>query len=133
MICLGIGNADTVMVPVNSYIPSSHHQIFPYPASSPTLSSQTNMAMIAYKDAALARSFVRDIYCNASWDVFNQLVNVIPPGGSIGLDDKLFSYFYPHGEAGVWQGISRFQLGQRVTEYSDLRANPRAILESQCK
>lgn len=47
------------------------------------------------------------------------------------LDDKQFSFFWPHGEIGVWQGISRFETGQRIEEFQDRRSNPRLILESQ--
>ncbi|KAH8927711.1 actin-like ATPase domain-containing protein [Atractiella rhizophila] len=128
IISLGVGDADTVMLPIDKFQPSAAHQVFPHPAER---EDGKWIAAIPYKDASMARSFVRDIYCNHSWDVFNTFVNQIAPGGSIGLDDKLFSFFYPHGESGVWQGISRFERGQRVTDYGDRRANPRAILESQ--
>jgi len=46
------------------------------------------------------------------------------------LDDKAYLFFYPLGERGQWKGMSRFQGGQRVAEFSDARINPRALLES---
>ncbi|POW21504.1 hypothetical protein PSHT_02318 [Puccinia striiformis] len=47
------------------------------------------------------------------------------------LDDKLYTFFWPHGELGSWQGISRFESGQRIKEFKDQRVNPRSLLESQ--
>ena len=41
---------------------------------------------------------VRDMYTK-SWSAFDRLISVIPPGGSIGLDDKLFSFWILHNEA----------------------------------
>ena len=50
------------------------------------------------------------------------------------LDDKLFSFWhlqsdsYPYSHV---KGIYRFETGVKVTEFRDLRANPRCLLESQ--
>ena len=87
-----------------------------------------------------------------SWSAFDRLVAIVPPGGSIGyvhpahhrphllttttkrLDDKLFSFWhlqsdsYPYSHV---KGIYRFETGVKVTEFRDLRANPRCLLESQ--
>jgi hypothetical protein len=113
------------------------------------------MRFLRYKDADLARHFLRDSYCNGSWHTFDTLVTLISEGGTIGcvqmtefksgvpfslltgstcsLDDKLFTFFWPHGELGSWQGISRFEAGQRIKEFKDQRVNPRSLLESQCE
>jgi hypothetical protein len=37
-----------------------------------------------YKDADLARHFLRDTYCNGSWHTFDTLVTLISEGGTIG-------------------------------------------------
>lgn len=74
---------------------------------------------------------VRDMYTK-SWSAFDRLVSVIPPGGSIGLDDKLFSFWVLHSDNGcVKKGVYRLETGTRVNEFRDLRANPRCLVESQ--
>ena len=76
---------------------------------------------------------VRDFYANSNWAVFNQLVSVVAPGGSIGLDDKLFSFVYPSLEVhpfGIALGVVRFENGVHHDEYRDLRANPRFVASS---
>ena len=63
-----------------------------------------------------------------SWAAFDRLVSVVPPGGAIGLDDKLFSFWMLQPEAPPFEhvkGIFRFETGVKVNEFRDLRANPR--------
>ncbi|MBW0471782.1 hypothetical protein O181_011497 [Austropuccinia psidii MF-1] len=135
VICLGDPDSDAVLLPILDYLPDTFRQILPYPAWSPVQANAagdfSQVALLEFKDADLARYFVRDAYCNASWQTFDTLVNLIAEGGTIGLDDKLYSFFWSHGEFGNWQGISKFEGGQRVEEFKDLRANPRSLLESQ--
>jgi xylulokinase len=69
-----------------------------------------------------------------SWSAFDRLVAIVPPGGSIGLDDKLFSFWLLQGDSYPFshvKGIFRFETGIKVNEFRDLRANPRCLLESQ--
>jgi xylulokinase len=86
-----------------------------------------------------------------SWSAFDRLVDIVPPGGSIGycvilacgsatadadfsLDDKLFSFWFLQGDGFPFahvKGIFRFETGIKVNEFRDLRANPRCLLESQ--
>lgn len=133
LVCLGDSDTDSVILPVPGYIPDPARQILPHPAStnSGTALEMSGLAVLEYKDAGLARCFVRDAYCNASWQIFDTLVTLIAEGGRIGLDDKIYSFFWPQGELGAWQGISRFECGQRTEEFRDRRANPRSLLESQ--
>ncbi|KAH9810540.1 hypothetical protein DFH28DRAFT_902576 [Melampsora americana] len=133
LICLGDSDTDSVIIPVPGYIPDPARQILPHPASTNpgTAGEISGLAVLEYKDAGLARCFVRDAYCNASWQIFDTLVTLIAEGGRIGLDDKIYSFFWPQGELGAWQGISRFESGQRTEEFRDRRANPRSLLESQ--
>ena len=52
----------------------------------------------------------------------------------ISLDDKLFSFWLLQGDSYPFarvKGIFRFETGIKVTEFRDLRANPRCLLESQ--
>ncbi|WAQ83870.1 hypothetical protein PtA15_4A319 [Puccinia triticina] len=133
MICLGDCDSDSVLMPLPHYLPDSTRQILPNPvkSSSNFASHMPFMALLEYKDADLARHFLRDTYCNGSWHTFDTLVTLIAEGGTIGLDDKLYTFFWPHGELGSWQGISRFEAGQRIKEFKDQRVNPRSLLESQ--
>ncbi|KAI9608263.1 hypothetical protein KEM48_003397 [Puccinia striiformis f. sp. tritici PST-130] len=133
MICLGDCDSDSVLLPLPHYLPDPTRQILPSPLKSPSdvASEKAFMALLEYKDADLARHFLRDTYCNGSWHTFDTLVTLISEGGTIGLDDKLYTFFWPHGELGSWQGISRFESGQRIKEFKDQRVNPRSLLESQ--
>ncbi|KAG0151021.1 hypothetical protein CROQUDRAFT_668125 [Cronartium quercuum f. sp. fusiforme G11] len=126
LVCLGDSDTDSVILPVQSYMPDPARQILPHPASAgPNAPGDVSgLAILEYKDADLARCFVRDAYCNASWQIFDALVALIAEGGRIG-------FFWPQGELGAWQGISRFECGQRTDEFRDIRANPRSLLESQ--
>ncbi|KZO97418.1 hypothetical protein CALVIDRAFT_536429 [Calocera viscosa TUFC12733] len=58
-----------------------------------------------------------------TWSAFDRLVAVVPPGGSIGLDNKLFCFWGP-------QGQFRFRFG-KTAEFEDSRVIPRCLLESQ--
>ena len=52
----------------------------------------------------------------------------------LSLDDKLFSFWLLQGDSYPFsrvKGIFRFETGIKVTEFRDLRANPRCLLESQ--
>ncbi|KAE8215893.1 hypothetical protein CF327_g912 [Tilletia walkeri] len=86
------------------------------------------LAVAQYWDAGVARKIVRAAYCNDRWSVMDRLVNAVPVGGSIGLDNKLFTRVV--SKCGI-QDIRRFERGCRVTEFSDLRANARCLLEGQ--
>jgi xylulokinase len=89
-------------------------------------------------------------YANASWRVLGQMVSpIVPPGGSLGFDDKLFTFVWrvlsssvlrtssdielhirPTSEVhpfGVVDGHVRFENGISTTEFRDLRANPRCV------
>ena len=50
------------------------------------------------------------------------------------LDDKLFSFWHLAGDSYPFsrvKGIFRFETGIKVSEFRDLRANPRCLVESQ--
>ena len=52
----------------------------------------------------------------------------------VSLDDKLFSFWLLQGDSYPFarvKGIFRFETGIKVTEFRDLRANPRCLVESQ--
>ncbi|CAD6900109.1 unnamed protein product [Tilletia laevis] len=93
-----------------------------------TTKTPSFLAVAQHRDAGVARLIVRSAYCNDRWSVMNRLVNAVPVGGSIGLDNKLFTRVV--STCGI-QDIRRYERGCRVTEFSDLRANARCLLEGQ--
>lgn len=74
-----------------------------------------------------------------------QLIQAVCPGGSVGLDNKvrlacLFLLSHSHFPAqlftlfvssGPSKGLRRYENGTRVSEFNDLRANPRCVIEGQ--
>ncbi|KAF8625622.1 hypothetical protein AX17_006807 [Amanita inopinata Kibby_2008] len=129
---LSFGPMDTLMTPAHHYIPTRLYSLFPHPAQEPG-EKRRYIAVLSSRNADVPRALVRDMYTK-SWSAFDRLVAIVPPGGSIGLDDKLFSFWhlqtdsYPYSHV---KGIYRFETGVKVNEFRDLRANPRCLLESQ--
>ncbi|BGP13018.1 hypothetical protein JCM10213v2_000937 [Rhodosporidiobolus nylandii] len=140
------GDTDVLMVPSASYIPDAERAVWCNPASGwweavgegesgggdeAEVESARFVAAVSSRDAGVGRALVRDLYANGEWGIFSHLSAIVPHGGTIGLDDKYFSFFFPHGEASVAQGFLRFVAGARVQEFPDRKANPRLLLESQ--
>ncbi|KAJ7226725.1 D-xylulose kinase [Mycena pura] len=129
---LQFGPMDTMMTPAQHYLPTRLYHLLPHPAQDPS-EKRRYIAVITNRNADVPRALVRDMYTK-SWSAFDRLVAIVPPGGSIGLDDKLFAFWYLQGDAHPFahvKGIYRFETGIKVTEFRDLRANPRCLLESQ--
>lgn len=92
-----------------------------------------HIAMLCYKNGALAREQVRNKYANKDWTKFNELVEQTPAGNS-----GLLSYYFPLPEIIPPSVIgNHFFLAQsgKVKRLSEdavsQEAHPRAILESQ--
>lgn len=89
------------------------------------------IAMLCYKNGALAREQIRDRYAERDWTRFNELVEDTPPG-----NDGYFGLYFPLPEIippGV-VGRHTFHLEGGVPSAVDdipAKAHPRAILESQ--
>ncbi|GAA5979891.1 hypothetical protein JCM10908_001454 [Rhodotorula pacifica] len=83
------------------------------------------------RDAGIGRALLRDLYCNGKWNTFEHLSGISPHGGTLGIDEKYFAYFFPHREASLAQGFLRFVAGARTPEFSDRKINPRLLVESQ--
>ncbi|KAJ7626762.1 actin-like ATPase domain-containing protein [Mycena rosella] len=129
---LQFGPMDVMMCPAQHYIPTRLYSLFPHPAQDPS-EKRRYIAVLTNRNADVPRALVRDMYTK-SWSAFDRLVAIVPPGGSIGLDDKLFAFWHLQGDAHPFahvKGIYRFETGIKVTEFRDLRANPRCLLESQ--
>ncbi|KAG8752913.1 hypothetical protein FRC14_006592 [Serendipita sp. 396] len=127
------GTTDILLTPAAKVVPSPYFITVPHPAQDTTAEKRKYISMIMTRNADVPRALVRDAYTK-SWSAFDRLVAVVPPGGSIGLDDKLFSFWllqeeqYPFSHV---KGVYRFETGVKVAEFRDLRANPRCLLESQ--
>ncbi|KAJ4490148.1 hypothetical protein J3R30DRAFT_3693685 [Lentinula aciculospora] len=129
---LQFGPMDTLLTPAAYYIPSRMYSLFPHPAQDPT-EKRRYIAVLTSRNADVPRALVRDMYTK-SWSAFDRLVAIVPPGGSIGLDDKLFSFWHLQADSFPYshvKGIYRFENGVKVSEFRDLRANPRCLIESQ--
>ena len=91
------------------------------------------IAMLCYKNGALAREQVRDRYADGDWSRFNNLVEQTPPGnnGYVGLYFSLPEIIPPNvkGDFFFQTAISN----STVVLVDDIPgyAHPRAILESQ--
>ncbi|SCZ90920.1 BZ3500_MvSof-1268-A1-R1_Chr1-3g02383 [Microbotryum saponariae] len=137
IVCLGVGDADTVLVACSTYTPGSDHQTMLHPMPKPEAvidsgSSSTYLAEIVGRNSALGRSLARDLYCNGDWNTFARLVALSPHGGSIGLDDKKFMFWFSEGDVGSSSDrLVRCANGVRVAEFEDRKLNPRLLLESQ--
>ncbi|GAA6010365.1 hypothetical protein JCM10207_005194 [Rhodosporidiobolus poonsookiae] len=135
------GDTDVAMVPAATYIPGEERSVWCNPArgwwedeeegEQEEGGTSSFVAAVSSRDAGIGRALVRDLYANGEWKIFSHLSAIVPHGGTIGLDDKYFSFFFPHGEASVAQGFLRFVSGARVQEFPDRKANPRLLLESQ--
>ncbi|RDB21836.1 putative D-xylulose kinase A [Hypsizygus marmoreus] len=129
---LSFGPMDTLMTPAQHYLPTRLYNLFPHPVQD-SGDKKKYIAVLSSRNADVPRALVRDMYTK-SWSAFDRLVAIVPPGGSIGLDDKLFSFWYLQADSYPFshvKGIFRFETGVKVNEFRDLRANPRCLIESQ--
>ncbi|KAI0269661.1 actin-like ATPase domain-containing protein [Russula aff. rugulosa BPL654] len=129
---LSFGPMDFLLTSAPHYLSSRLYSVFPHPAQDPS-EKRKYISMLTSRNADVPRALVRDMYTK-SWSAFDRLVSVVPPGGSIGLDDKLFSFWLLQGDSHPLshvKGIFRFETGVKVNEFRDLRANPRCLVESQ--
>ncbi|BEI82195.1 hypothetical protein CcaverHIS002_0300630 [Cutaneotrichosporon cavernicola] len=76
----------------------------------------------------VGRMLLRDKYGSGRWNVLAKLAMLFAPGGSIGVDNKRFAFVRPFA---IKAGTVRFEHGEPVDEFYDLRANTRCVLESQ--
>ncbi|KAI9445615.1 hypothetical protein F5148DRAFT_1347037 [Russula earlei] len=107
------------------YLPSQLYSVLPHPVQDLS-ERQKYIGMLTSRNADVPRALVRDIYTK-SWSAFNCLVSIVPLGGAISLDNKLFSFWLLQGNShplSHMEGIFRFETGMKVNEFHDLRANP---------
>jgi len=85
------------------------------------------IAMLCYKNGAIAREHIRDRYASSDWTKFNDLVLSTEPGNSGHLGFYFpFHEIIPPNVLGEWF----FKDGDKVDSIPD-EHHPRAILESQ--
>ena len=91
-----------------------------------------HIAMLCYKNGALAREQVRDMYAGGHWTRFNELVEQRPVG-----NDNHMGFYFPLPEIipPNVQGTICFSTTPSVTSVEESQmpadAHPRAIIESQ--
>ncbi|EKM81688.1 hypothetical protein AGABI1DRAFT_118780 [Agaricus bisporus var. burnettii JB137-S8] len=96
----------------------------------PTDPPRAFIAMLCYKNGALAREQVRDKYAQADWDRFNEHVNSTPAG-----NNGYLGFYFPLPEIIPPNVLGNFfystDLAGRELDVIPTNAHPRAILESQ--
>lgn len=96
----------------------------------PTDPPHAFIAMLCYKNGALAREQVRDKYAQADWDRFNEHVNSTPAG-----NNGYLGFYFPLPEIIPPNVLGNFfystDLAGRELDVIPTNAHPRAILESQ--
>jgi xylulokinase len=126
---LSLGTSTTLLlsIPPTSEPPkrfTSSHLL-----SHPT-TPDAHIAMLCYKNGALARDQVRDRHADGSWDTFNALIEGAPAGndGLLGFYFPLPEIIPPNVQGEFFFDKDGQQVDPSVVPHS---AHPRAILESQ--
>ncbi|KAG5635785.1 hypothetical protein H0H81_010128 [Sphagnurus paluster] len=90
------------------------------------------IAMLCYKNGALARQQVRDRYAEGDWTRFNEIIEASPPGnnGDFGLYFPL-PEIIPPGVVGRYTFHAEGDVSPSVVPDIPASAHPRAIIESQ--
>jgi len=101
------------------------------------LSHPTNpdgkIAMLCYKNGALAREQVRDRYAEGDWTRFSELIEQTPPGnnGYLGLYFPLPEIIPPNVQGDFFFRLATSTTTPRLVDEIPAEVHPRAILESQ--
>jgi xylulokinase len=130
---LSLGTSTTFLIsipPVKGEFParttSSHLLAHPTTAGA-------SIAMLCYKNGALAREEVRDTYSDASWDKFNEHVESTPPGnhGYLGLYYPLTEIIPPNVTGTYFFKVTSNGEPEKQEKLVAPAQPARAILESQ--
>ncbi|KAI0274168.1 hypothetical protein BGY98DRAFT_1108473 [Russula aff. rugulosa BPL654] len=105
---LSFGPMDFLLTSAPHYLSSRLYSVFPHPAQDPS-EKRKYISMLTSRNADVPRALVRDMYTK-SWSAFDRLVSVVPPGGSIGLDDKLFSFWLLQGDSHLESQVLSFRV-----------------------
>lgn len=124
---LSLGTSTTFLVSIPPADQSPKRTITSHLLAHPT-SKDGYIAMLCYKNGALAREYVRDHHATKHWHTFNELVQSTPPG-----NDGYIGFYFPLYEIipSNVVGDYFFHNGKPVESFPDQKYHPRAILESQ--
>jgi len=123
-IAISLGTSSTVFGPLLNPVPSpveGHIMCNPIDVNG-------YMAMICYKNGALARELIRDHFANKSWDTFSDYLKETPAG-----NNGYIGFFFPEQEIiPAIKGNYYFnQTDQLIQSLPDSKSYVRAIVESQ--
>ena len=124
---LSLGTSTTLLISIPPAASSPARTTTSHLLADPTTEGGY-IAMLCYKNGALAREYVRDHYAEKDWAKFNSLVDSTPPGneGYMGFYFPLYEII-PQNVVGDYLFLN----GQPVPAIEDHKHHPRAILESQ--
>ncbi|EPQ26654.1 uncharacterized protein PFL1_05634 [Pseudozyma flocculosa PF-1] len=147
---VSLGTSDTVMVSTAQYVPHPEFHAFVHPAKTASSSSLSSSGggsssssyfnMLVYKSGSLAREWVRDEFCESSWDRFNADVESTRLEEGEGKEQRVGFYWLrpeiiPDGASGVhrYARPTSSSAGEftRVPSFSKASCNASAILETQ--
>ena len=129
-VILSLGTSTTLLVslpPANEHGDAPRHTTTTHLLSHPT-TPHGYIAMLCYKNGALAREYIRDHYADGEWSKFDQLVRSTPPGNSgyTGLYFPLHEIIPPNVVGDYF-----FKEATPILGLPEKKYHPRAILESQ--
>lgn len=132
---ISLGTSDTILLPSNEYIPSAQYHTFTHPVHCANdTETPRYFMMFVYKNGSLTREWVRDTYCDGSWDTFNAAID---EGGASHPDRQGVGFYWIRPEILPWdaRGVHRFECRgtqwERVKDFALPRHNARAIVQSQ--
>lgn len=124
-VCVSLGTSSTVLAIVDNPHPSgSEGHILRNP-----IDPNSYMAMLCFKNGALARNKIMNDVCSEGWDAFNNLLSKTAPGngGNIG-----FYYLDPEITPRLNKSQTlRFDSSNRLIDLFDSASEARAVIESQ--
>ena len=129
---LSLGTSTTLLLSIPPAETAPRRFTTSHLLSHPT-TAEAHIAMLCYKNGALAREQVRDAYANGDWTRFNELVEQRPPGNA-----GILGFYFPLPEIIPPNVLGNFYFSTSGPDTKPLSetempadAHPRAILESQ--
>jgi xylulokinase len=129
---LSLGTSTTLLLSIPPSDTAPRRFTTSHLLSHPT-TSNAHIAMLCYKNGALARERIRDRYADGTWSRFNQLVKSPPLGsdGYLGLYYPLREIIPPNVQGEFYFSIKDGGTSAAPVDAIPDTAHPRAILESQ--
>lgn len=124
---LSLGTSTTLLISIPPASTNPKHTTNSHLLTHPT-EREGHIAMLCYKNGALAREYVRDHHASKDWEKFNSLVQSTPTG-----NDGYMGFYFPLYEIIPTNVVGDYFFfnGKAVPSFPDSRYHPRAILESQ--